>query len=255
MVQDHRELVREINSSRCTIPISWRDVPHLTESAMEEMRRATPAHMLSAREDGIPAIGSGRIFPVNPRDIQEKPFRIPDYWTRLFCLDVGIRKTAALWIAKDLEDGIFHIYSEHYQGGEIPSVHASSIKVRGKWIPGVIDPSARNRSPTDGQRLFDLYTAEGLILFPAKNAVESGLYKVNQLFAEDRIRVFNTLSNFFEEIKWYRRDEQGKIVKRQDHLMDALRYGIVEHDIHAIAKPHLEQHRSHYTPGIQSVGY
>lgn len=254
-MQNPRELVREINSSRCTIPISWKDVPHLTEQAKDEMRRATPAHMLSAREDGIPAIGSGRIFPVNPREIAEKPFKVPDFWPRMYALDVGIRKTAALWLAWDQEDNVLHLYSEHYSGNEIPSVHASAIKVRGAWIPGVIDPSARNRSPTDGQRLFTMYTAEGLNLIPAKNSVESGIYKVNGLFAEDRIRVFSTLSNFFDEIKWYRRDEAGKIVKKNDHLMDCLRYTIMDYETVAIPKPHLEVHRVHYVPGIASVGY
>ena len=40
------------------------------------------------------------------------------------------------------------------------------------------------------------------------------------------MKFFSTLPNLFGEFRIYRRDENGKIVKENDHLMDALRYGI-----------------------------
>lgn len=258
---DYASHIREINESRCTISITWDDVPHLDEKAKEEMRRATPPHMASAREYGIPAIGSGRIYPVNPKDIRVKPFEIPDFWPRLYALDVGIRRTAALWMAWDREDDVVYLTSEHYRADAFPSTHAAAIHARGTlktgrtWIPGLIDPTARNRSPFDGNNLIAEYTALGLILAPAKNAVESGIYKVNDMFAQDRIRVFSTLEHFFEELRWYRRDENGKIVKREDHLCDCLRYLIHGYEVHAITKPHTSDRRQTYRPGIPSVGY
>jgi hypothetical protein len=39
-----------------------------------------------------------------------------------------------------------------------------------------------------------------------------------------RTKVFSTLQNFFAEYRLYRRDENGKIVKKKDHLMDCMRY-------------------------------
>jgi hypothetical protein len=35
-----------------------------------------------------------------------------------------------------------------------------------------------------------------------------------------RIKVFRTLQRFKEEYRVYRRDEKGKVVKKNDHLMD-----------------------------------
>jgi hypothetical protein len=42
-----------------------------------------------------------------------------------------------------------------------------------------------------------------------------------------RLFVFNSLQNWLSEFRIYRRDEKGKIVKQNDHLMDATRYLIV----------------------------
>jgi hypothetical protein len=38
------------------------------------------------------------------------------------------------------------------------------------------------------------------------------------------------LQNWLSEFRIYRRDEKGKIVKQNDHLMDATRYGLVQRD-------------------------
>jgi hypothetical protein len=59
-----------------------------------------------------------------------------------------------------------------------PAIHAASIRARGAWIPGVIDPAARGRGQVDGTRLIEQYGELGLLLAPAENAVEAGLYAV-----------------------------------------------------------------------------
>jgi len=39
-----------------------------------------------------------------------------------------------------------------------------------------------------------------------------------------KLKVFNSLSNFYSEFRAYRRDKDGKVVKERDHLMDGMRY-------------------------------
>ena len=39
-----------------------------------------------------------------------------------------------------------------------------------------------------------------------------------------RLKVFTSLSNWYSEFRMYRRDQEGRIVKEFDHLMDAFRY-------------------------------
>src|SRR5690606_26760832 len=105
-----------------------------------------------------------------------------------------------------------------------PAVHAASIRARGEWIPGVIDPASRGRSQTDGNQLWQMYRDQGLRLTKANNAVEAGVQEIWQRMTGGRIKFFSTLHNFAKEYVLYRRDEKGRIVKENDHLMDALRY-------------------------------
>jgi Terminase RNaseH-like domain len=162
-------------------------------------------------------------------------FAIPEHYPRAYGLDVGWKKTAAVWGARDNETGVIYLYSEHYQGQQQASLHADAIKARGKWIPGVIDPAAQGRTQTDGIQLIQLYRDCGLNLQPAINAVESGLYECWQLMSAGKLKVFASLGNWLQEFRLHQRDSDGKVVKANDHLMDAMRYLIVsgrEADVH-----------------------
>lgn len=245
----------EINKSRYTVTISWDDVPHLTEAAKEEMRRSTPPHLIGAREHGIPSLGSGAVYPIPFEEISVPSFPLPEYWPRVYALDVGWNITAALWLAWDREGDTLFLYQEHYLGRVIPSTHAEAIKARGEWIPGLIDPASRGRSQRDGNRLFDEYESFGLHLHLAKNTVDSGIYKCWEMLSQGRLKVFSTLTNFKNEYRIYRRDEDGKIVKKNDHLMDCMRYLIHGYQDFAIEKPIPRTHRYRHAPGVPGVAY
>ena len=48
--------------------------------------------------------------------------------------------------------------------------------------------------------------------------------EVWQRLSSGRLKVFDSLRNWLGEFRIYRRDEKGKVVKKNDHLMDATRY-------------------------------
>jgi hypothetical protein len=144
-------------------------------------------------------------------------------------MDVGWNRTAVVWGARDPGTGVIYLYSEHYQSMGEPPSHAQAIRARGAWIPGVIDPSCLGSSQIDGRTLMDLYRELGLNLQPGVNAVEAGITEMWNLLVSGQLKVMASLTNWFREFRKYHRDDKGsgKIVKRDDHLMDATRYLIV----------------------------
>jgi phage terminase large subunit-like protein len=223
--------------SKFVVMATWDDAPHLTEEAKTELWNSIPPFQRDARSKGVPQLGSGAIYPVPESDFVVDDFPIPDHFPRAFAMDVGWNRTAAAFGAYNRETDTLYLYSEHYRGQAEPSIHADAIKARGPWIPGVIDPASRGRAQADGRQLLQDYIDLGLKLDVAFNGVESGIYEVWQRLSTGRLKIFKSMSNLLYEIRLYRRNEKGQIVKENDHLMDALRYLVMSGIERAKTKP------------------
>jgi phage terminase large subunit-like protein len=206
------------------IQAGWRDVPHLDASEREALMATTPPYQIAARTEGEPSLGSGAIYPIAEREILVPTATIPETWARCYAMDVGWNRTAVVWAAKDPGSGQLILYDEHYRGQGEPASHAEAIKARGAWVRGVIDPASAGSNQVDGRALIDIYGRMGLRLEPAQNTVEAGLTQTWNLLVSGRLVVQEHLSNWRSEFRKYHRDEQGRIVKVADHLMDATRY-------------------------------
>jgi len=213
--------------SKAIISATWEDAPHLTPRQKAEMWASIPEYQRDARSRGIPQLGEGLIYRTPPKDITVSDFSLPKHWPRAYGLDVGWNWTAAIFGAWNQDDDVVYLYSCYKRGQAEPSVHADGIRARGKWLRGVIDPAAQGSNQVDGSRLLDLYRALDLDLEPADHAVESGIYECWNRFATGRLKVFESLQEFFAEYSKYRRDVRGKVVKQDDHVMDAMRYLIL----------------------------
>lgn len=233
---DIKEQTDEV-ASRFVVMATWDDVPHLDERTKEMLFASYMPHQRDARTKGIPALGSGAIYPVPESDIVVPDFSIPDHFCRAYGMDVGWNRTASIWGAIDRDTGSIFLHSEHYRAEAEPVVHAEAIKSRGDWIPGAIDPASRGRSQKDGDQLIELYKGFGLDLTPADNAVEAGIYDVWSLMSAGKLKVFASCSNWISEYRIYRRDDKGKIVKKNDHLMDCTRYFVRTGRNIAVTKP------------------
>lgn len=210
--------------SRIVIQAGWDDVPHITEEMVQKMSKSMLPYQAEARRRGIPSLGSGAIYPIPEEDIVVDPFKLPDHFPRIYGMDVGWKRTAVIWGAWDREQDVVYLYSEHYRGQAEPSVHAAAVKARGSWIPGEIDYAGTNQA--DGTKMWELYKGLGLKVKPADKGVEAGIQDMYERLSTGRIKVFSTLRNWLAEYRIYRRDEKGRIVKQNDHLMDSTRYMI-----------------------------
>lgn len=223
--------------SRHCVQISWDEVPHLDEATKASLLEGILPHMRDARTKGIPMLGAGAIYPVPESAVVVDPFAIPKYWPIAYGLDVGWNRTAAVWGAWDQQSDMVYIWSEHYMGEAPPAVHAASVMARGAWVVGAIDPASAGSSQKDGSKLMDEYRAIGLRLVAADNAVDAGIFAVYQRLSQGRLKIFSTCRNTLAEYRIYRRDEKGKIVKENDHAMDALRYLVMTGMLHARTEP------------------
>lgn len=207
--------------------MEWEDVPHLPKELKDAILASIPAWQRDSRTKGVPQLGAGAIYQVPTSDIEITGFELPKHWPKCFGMDVGWNRTAAIWGAYDRETSTLYIYDEYYRGQAEPSVHAAAILQRGKWIPGAIDPASRGRMQTDGSRLLELYQNLGLDVDVAENAREAGIYRVWEMLSQGRLKVFKGCTNTLSEYRLYRRDEKGQVVKKNDHLMDSLRYMVM----------------------------
>jgi phage terminase large subunit-like protein len=214
-------------ASKCIITASWDDAPWLSENAKERMLDDTPPYLRAARSRGEPAMGSGSIYPISLDEVLVKPFAIPDYYEIICGFDVGWNNTAAIWIAKNPDTEVYYVYDEYLMKQEEPVVHAHALNARGPWIPVMIDPASRGRSQVDGAQLMQKYKELGINLYPAKNEVETGLLMIWNMLATGKLKLFSNLANLHREYTLYRRDLNGKVIKENDHLLDAMRYALM----------------------------
>ena len=212
------------------IQATWDDNPHLLDTDKEELRNSLKPHEREAREKGIPSLGSGLVYPFLMDGITVPPFQIPEHWARVYALDFGwTNPTAALFAAYDRDSDVVYLTAEYYVAERTPQQHAHQLMQMGAAnIHGVYDPAGEQASQRDGGDLATLYRQSGLrYLSKADNAKEEGVMKVAQRFQNSQLKIFNNLRNTQRELAKYCREENGKIKKGDDHLMDAMRYLIM----------------------------
>jgi len=223
-------------TDKAVIQAGRADAPWLDEKTMADLLAATPPHLRDARKYGTPTIGSGSVYQLPLDSIVTDDFKIPNYYRRMYAIDVGWNNTAVIFGAINPDDDCLYIYSEYKQGESRPEIHAVNIKSHGEWMPGVIDPASRGRSQVDGMKLLQMYMECGLRLRPANNQVEAGITNVYQRLSAGKLKIFKSCKMIQREYLTYSRDLNGKIIKKDDHLLDALRY-LTNHIDMAIPPP------------------
>lgn len=248
--------------AKALVQAGWDHAPHLSNQEKEDLLASTPPHLRDARSKGEPSMGSGSVYPIDPSYYLVDDWRPKPWYRRCYGLDVGWNFTAAVWLAYDPDTDIIYVYDTYKKEKSEPELHAQHIKMRDprtppnfRWV-GAIDPASQGRSQVDGQQLIRLYRSLGLKLVPADNSVESGILEVWSRLSSGRMKVVRTPNNeaLLREIKKYRRDEKGRIVKKDDHVMDAWRYGVVTGIKHAKAMPTLNQSVGGTVVGARDYG-
>lgn len=214
-------------SPRLVVNADWDDAPHLSDDEKARRLATTTPYMRDARSKGIPSLGSGVVYPVPESEVRVNDFEIPRHWLWAWGMDAGggAKPTAAAFAAWNRESDVVYVTSIYKRASAEIRLHADAFEKRGaKWMPGVGDCAALYMTADDTAQLLTLYQGYGLQLALADKAVETGTDEVWTRLSTGRLKVFSSCVSWFEEYRFYRRDEKGRIVKSNDHLMDATRY-------------------------------
>ena len=124
----------------------------------------------------------------------------------------------------------------------------------------MVDPNADRTSQGGEEAVFRIYERFGLELAKADNSVDPGILEVYQRLSSGRLKIFAPLLNLRNELRVYRRDINGKIVKKGDDLVDALRYlvmsGLQVADVPPADEQDSDVRPQHYNKNQSSItGY
>jgi len=218
---------QEVQDSRWHAHLEWADAEHLPAAEQKRLIAGMSPHEIEARTKGIPWMGSGLVYPVPESVFLCDPFIMPDYWPKVFGIDFGWHNpTAVLFAAHDIDNDVVYLYAEYAVSEKTPTAHANALmQFDILKIPGVYDPAGRGSQQADGKTLVGLYIEAGLRnMAPAKNSKEEGILTVLQRMQAGQIKVFSTLTKTLSELRKYSRDDKGIPNKKDDHLMDCMRY-------------------------------
>jgi hypothetical protein len=198
------------------------------------MLESIPQWQHAMRKSGVPTLGSGLIYPLPEERIVCDPFPIPPHFRVIKAIDLGYsHPTAIAWLAYDAERDVIYLVKDYKQSGEVPAVHAAAARSLWPDAPMVVPHDADNREKGSGVTMGQLYREAGIanqLTFTNADGsrfVEPGLLELFERMRSDRFKVFADCTQTLKEFRGYHRDDEGRIVKQFDDLMDAMRYGCV----------------------------
>lgn len=210
------------------------DAAHLSAADRAELAAAYPAHERDARLEGLPQLGSGRVFPLAEAAVAVEAFPVPRHWPCLGALDFGWdHPTAAVRLAWDRDGDAVHVTQAYRVAQATPVVHAAALRAWGPDLPWAWPADGLQHDKGSGEQLAAQYRRQGLKMladpaaFPdGSRGVEAGVSDMLDRMLTRRLRVFAHLADWYEEFRLYHRKD-GRIVALRDDLLSATRYGLM----------------------------
>lgn len=180
----------------------------------------------------------------NPNIHIVKPFKIPEAWKKVRCLDYWYTNpTSILWITEDPTDGTVYVYRQARNTKWLYQDVIDQIKGHSPedeiYLWTVADPALRARTADTGQTFFDIAERNKIYIIPGDNDRLSGAQMIRQLLqpyeelhpngAKAGLQIFENCTSLiktlpalqFDKVKVEDVDTNG-----DDHDFDALKYGL-----------------------------
>lgn len=210
------------------------DAEHYTLEQRAEIVAGYSPYEREARAKGIPQLGSGKVFQLTIEDIKCKAFPIPEHWVQIGGIDFGWdHPSAGIKLVWDRDADCMYVTACHRARQQTPMMFAAAVKSWGHWLPWAWPHDGLQHDKGSGEQLAKQYKAQGLAMLANRatfddgsNGLEAGIAEMLDRMNTDRLKVFEHLTDWFEEFDIYHRKD-GLIVKLNDDLISATRYAIM----------------------------
>ena len=226
------------------IPANLFDNPYLADDGMYEANLLSlPEHQRRQLLEGDWDINEGAAFPEFNRKIHVvEPFDIPNNWPKFRACDYGYGSyTGVVWIAVAPDEQLI-VYREMYVSKVLATDLADMIletESEEKIRYGVLDSSLWHKRGDTGPSLAEQMIVRGCRWRPAdrskgsrvagKNEIHRRL-QVDEFTEEPRMVIFDSCKNLISQLPAIPLDKNNPEdvdTKAEDHLYDALRYGVM----------------------------
>lgn len=223
--------------------VGWADAPHLTEETKESLLSMFPTWQRKMRSEGEPLYGTGLIFDLDVNACKIKPFDCPDHWLVINGMDFGWDHPQAhvqLWI--DPDEGVVYVARARKESKRQPFEVWDTIKGWAKDVPTAWPHDGQQTDKGTAKQQKAYYEDAGWVMLDSHatwpeggNGLHVGITTIYNLIKSDKFRIFDHLSDTFEEFLQYHTDEKGDVVKVKDDIISAIRYAYMMRR-HAIRK-------------------
>lgn len=211
---------------------TWDDAKHLSQKTKEDLLAQYPEWQRDMRTKGLPLLGAGLIFDIGDDQIKCKSFECPPHWWVVNGMDFGWDHPQAhvqLW--HDRDSDVIYLAHAMKKSRTTPATMWGAIKSWANNVPTAWPMDGLQSEKSSGEQQKAAYQDSGWLMMPEHATwpsggvgVEAGLVELYQRMEDGRFKVFDHLSDWFEEKLNYHRDESGHIVKVNDDLLSATRY-------------------------------
>jgi hypothetical protein len=227
------------------IPAMLTDNPYLYDQGdYEAMLLSLPEHQRKQLLEGNWDVAEGAAFPEFDRSIHTiDPFNLPNNWVKFRACDYGYGSySAVVWFACTPDEQLI-VYRELYVSKVLATDLADMVLELeaddGNIKYGVLDSSCWHKRGDIGPSLAEQMIQRGCRWRPSDRSAGSRKAGKNELhrrlqideFSEDpRMVIFDTCTNLIAQLPSLPLDKKNPEdvdTKAEDHLYDALRYGIM----------------------------
>jgi hypothetical protein len=256
------------------IPAMLVDNPYLYKQGdYEAMLLSLPEHQRKQLLEGNWDVAEGAAFPEFNRSVHVvEPFDIPRNWVKFRACDYGYGSySAVVWFAVSPDQQLI-VYRELYVSKVLATDLADMVldleQDDGTIKYGVLDSSCWHKRGDTGPSLAEQMIQKGCRWRPSdrsagsriagKNEIHRRL-QVDEFTEEPRIVFFNNCTNLIAQLPILPLDKKTREdvdTKAEDHLYDALRYGIMSRPRFSIWDyDPAHQRPSSFVPADNKFGY